>query len=549
MFWYKGSKETDTEGAVISNKNWDSGSNPGFAIGTFTDPRPGIGLNFAVEGSSRKDTDRYSNAIDGKWHHIAATFDRDGMMTLYIDGKKIDSTNISADLGKTIDVNDLNLILGADGNKRYPVNDSYIDELKIYKKVIEAYEIESVVSPYKVEAGENTATITWEALDNKFIPAYILFNGEKLMIPTDATSYEITGLEVNKEYSIEIITRDKVYTRNLVFGHEIGFKTTRRVDFETLNDVIAKVEAIDKDQYTVSSVAVLEKVLTEAKALINNENTTQEEVDAVITKLQTAIDSLVSAENIETNKTALGIAIEMAKNADLENVVPAVVKEFNEALANAKDVFDNINVTQDEVDNAFTRLANAMHMLEFYKGNKELLQKQVDQINGLESDKYIESSWNAMLPVLDKANGVLADENAMQEEVDEVYTELVKVFVNLRLKPNKDLLNDLINKANGLSEVNYTAGSWKVMNEALSNAKAVLDNPEATKQEVANAKEALTKAMSRLEEKTTDNNVNMVKSGDTTSVKTGDGANVIYLLTGFMITALVIFENKKWKMI
>ncbi len=69
MFWYKGSKETDTEGAVISNKNWDSGSNPGFAIGTFTDPRPGIGLNFAVEGSSRKDTDRYSNAIDGKWHH------------------------------------------------------------------------------------------------------------------------------------------------------------------------------------------------------------------------------------------------------------------------------------------------------------------------------------------------------------------------------------------------------------------------------------------------------------------------------------------------
>nr|WP_257607907.1 FIVAR domain-containing protein [Thomasclavelia cocleata] len=137
----------------------------------------------------------------------------------------------------------------------------------------------------------------------------------------------------------------------------------------------------------------------------------------------------------------------------------------------------------------------------------------------------------------------------MQEEVDEVYTELVKVFVNLRLKPNKDLLNDLINKANGLSEVNYTAGSWKVMNEALSNAKAVLDNPEATKQEVANAKEALTKAMSRLEEKTTDNNVNMVKSGDTTSVKTGDGANVIYLLTGFMITALVIFENKKWKMI
>ena len=66
----------------------------------------------------------------------------------------------------------------------------------------------------------------------------------------------------------------------------------------------------------------------------------------------------------------------------------------------------NASATQAEVDNAFTRLANAMHMLEFFKGNKELLQKQVDQINGLESDKYIESTWNAMIPVLENANGV-----------------------------------------------------------------------------------------------------------------------------------------------
>ena len=42
-----------------------------------------------------------------------------------------------------------------------------------------------------------------------------------------------------------------------------------------------------------------------------------------------------------------------------------------------------------------------------------------------------------MLPVLEKANEVLGNENAMQEEVDEVYSELVRAFVNLRLKPCK----------------------------------------------------------------------------------------------------------------
>ncbi len=42
-----------------------------------------------------------------------------------------------------------------------------------------------------------------------------------------------------------------------------------------------------------------------------------------------------------------------------------------------------------------------------------------------------------MTRVLEKAEGVLGNENAMQEEVDEVYSELVRAFVNLRLKPNK----------------------------------------------------------------------------------------------------------------
>ena len=67
-----------------------------------------------------------------------------------------------------------------------------------------------------------------------------------------------------------------------------------------------------------------------------------------------------------------------------------------------------------------------LHLLEFYKGDKSALQKQVDKINDLDESKYIESSWSDMLLVLDKANDVLADENAMQGEVDEAFTELEK---------------------------------------------------------------------------------------------------------------------------
>ncbi|WP_286224117.1 LPXTG cell wall anchor domain-containing protein, partial [Thomasclavelia cocleata] len=149
-----------------------------------------------------------------------------------------------------------------------------------------------------------------------------------------------------------------------------------------------------------------------------------------------------------------------------------------------------------------------------------------------------------MLPVLEKANEVLGNENAIQEEVDEVYSELVRAFVNLRLKPNKDLLQDLINKANGLNRANYTSASLKAVDTEVEKANVVLNNPEATKEEVEAAVSELTKALAGLEAKP----VETVKPGDTTvSVKTGDTTNMMYSLGGLAVASIIFYGNKKRK--
>ena len=244
-------------------------------------------------------------------------------------------------------------------------------------------------------------------------------------------------------------------------------------------------------------------------------------------------------------KTAI-LPFEMAEKADLENVVPVVVTEFNEALTNAKEVYAKTNATQSEVDSAFDRLANVMHMLEFYKGDKSALQKQVDQINGLDESKYIESSWSDMLPALDKANDVLVDVNAMQGEVDEAFTELVKAFLNLRLKPNKDLLQELINKANNLNAANYSAKTWAVVADALNEAKAVLEDPEATQDQVDNAKDVLAKGLAGLV--ANEENINpVVKAGDTTvSIKTGDDSLIgVFAGLGLLSMATIVTSYKR----
>ena len=232
---------------------------------------------------------------------------------------------------------------------------------------------------------------------------------------------------------------------------------------------------------------------------------------------------------VDSDKTALKIAVDLANaitDEDLDKVIPAVANEFIAARDEANTVYNDISATQEEVNNAFDRLASVMQKLEFYKGNKSALEAFIDDVTGLEDykDKYTPGSWAVFEKELDEAIIVYEDVNATQEEVDSAYNELVKAYLDLRLKPNKDLLEDLINQANGLNVANYTKATFDGLTKALNEAKVVFENPNATQKEVDSAKATLEKAINSLEANTPVDNTakTPVNNGDTTSVKTGD---------------------------
>ncbi|WP_367271713.1 discoidin domain-containing protein [Thomasclavelia sp.] len=221
--------------------------------------------------------------------------------------------------------------------------------------------------------------------------------------------------------------------------------------------------------------------------------------------------------NVLTDKTALQIALDLANaitDKDLEKVVPIVANEFKDARDEANAIYNDTNATQEEVNNVFDRLANAMHMLDFVKGNKTALKAFIDKVSELDATKYTEATWTAFETELNEANTVYNDENAMQEEVNIAYSELVTAFLNLRLIPDKSLLEELINQAEELNMANYTKASFDRLTKALDEAKVVFANSNAIQEEVDNAKDVLAKAIANLQ---------TVNKGDTTvSVKTGD---------------------------
>ena len=209
----------------------------------------------------------------------------------------------------------------------------------------------------------------------------------------------------------------------------------------------------------------------------------------------------VEVEPEETFREHLKIAVELAEEIteeELSNVVPAVATEFREALKVAKNILTNEGFTQVEVDEAFERLSGAMQMLEFIKGDKTQLINLLDRINGLNSDEYIQSTWTNLQTVVEKANGIVADENALEAEVAESYKEVLRGFLELRLKPSKDKLEDLINKVETLDASQYTASSWSNLQETLGKARAVFENEEATSTDIAKVEKELQGAIDNL---------------------------------------------------
>ena len=261
-------------------------------------------------------------------------------------------------------------------------------------------------------------------------------------------------------------------------------------------------------------VAEFNAALAEAQTILADPNADQATVDASFFRLAKAIQMV---DFVKGDKTELAKLIEEYSKLKEENYTTDSWKVFKDALDAAIVVNEDENALEYEVQEALNNLKDGYAQL-VVVADKTALQAMVDKVNGLDSKLYTEASWAKLANPMKTAQAVLDNPNATQAEVNAAYEALVRAYLELRLIPDKSLLEDLINKANGLNVTNYTKASYGVLKDALEDAKAVFNDPNATQTEVDNAKDVLAKAMANL--KTVKAPVN---NGDTTaSVKTGD---------------------------
>ena len=219
------------------------------------------------------------------------------------------------------------------------------------------------------------------------------------------------------------------------------------------------------------------------------------------------LDSYNAVAKSEVEETlsvsVLEYALELAASADTEGVVPAVADRFNAAVANGQAILDRVyagdyTVTQAMVDQSWSDILTMMQYLSFMQGDKSDLEAVIGMAEGLDLSQYIESTVEGFEEALTAANDVYADENAMQDEVDQAWRTLLKEMSEMRLTPNKDALAALIQSASGLNESAYEAESFALMRTALAAAEDVYADENATEEEVQTAVSDLQSALAAL---------------------------------------------------
>ncbi len=146
--------------SLVSNKNWDSGSNTGWVVATAGDGR--FQWNYReVAPETRKDYDGPAGTLSNNaWRHVAVTFDRGGNALAYLDGVLVNTTSLGAG-GQTID-SGLATNVGQDGTGEYTDGSSdvkwtnaLIDDVGIWRRALSANEVLGIYQAG--QSGQNLA--------------------------------------------------------------------------------------------------------------------------------------------------------------------------------------------------------------------------------------------------------------------------------------------------------------------------------------------------------------------------------------------------------
>lgn len=276
-----------------------------------------------------------------------------------------------------------------------------------------------------------------------------------------------------------------------VYGTKPEQGETPGVDITALIERLSVLSAVDTSNATTDSAAAFNALLKEGYDLVATGAQTQEEVAAMIKKLEGAEAKLVDASAL---KKAIADAEKKVETSTVTSAEPVKAK-----IAEAKQLL--VNGTKDAIDAMVAELTEAVKGL-VARGDVTDLKALIDQYakENLKAEDHTTSTWSAYETALNAADAIVTDNsNSDQAAVDAAKKVLEDAHAALAKRGNTDALKALIEEYKELKEADYTHETWVKYEEALEAANGIVaDNSNKTQAEVDAAKDALKAAKEAL---------------------------------------------------
>lgn len=114
----------------------------------------------------------------------------------------------------------------------------------------------------------------------------------------------------------------------------------------------------------------------------------------------------------------------------VDQLIGSVKKAFMKAYDRAVQVLEDPAATQTEIDGAWSGLLKMLHYLEFQPGDKRELANLYETMSQLSEEDYV-GNWAAFVAALEEAELVLADEEALENDITKAYDKLMDAFDHL----------------------------------------------------------------------------------------------------------------------
>ena len=397
-----------------------------------------------------------------------------------------------------------------------PIPDQNV-ELKMFKTELET----AVVGAANLNQNEYTPE-SWKKFQDEITKAREILNEEQNNVPVNQRKSQS---EINKQVSLLRAKQDSlIVAATTTEKNNLSAKVAELTKASTENKTPKSIDEYNKEFKKFEQD--FNSIKTEVSQIIaKGNNATKAEVDTALSKVAEIKRKLDTAAGLLVDK---GNKTELEKAVREESTVKGNFKYYNAdktkrdaydlAITNGKDVINNPNATQAQVDAALRAITEAKAALTGAATNKEALREAstTDAERTKTTDaKYYNEKDPAKKQGYDNAvsaaAGVLSNNNATQDQVDAALRAITEAKAALtgaatdkaQLMNNNDVLNDLIQEDPTNGKTKATIDEYKKVKEEseklLKEIKKVIDNKNASQIEVNKALEMAIKAKDSLE--------------------------------------------------